>query len=130
MVDGTHGRRCCTAHSTRTGERCKRAPINGGTVCHMHGGSAPQVKAKAADRLAELIDPAIRRLEHLIDDADTDSVRLAAVKDVLDRVGLGARQKVDIEVRIRVMAERLGLDPDEVLAEAQRILEPGDALTR
>lgn len=29
----------------------------GGTVCHVHGGSAPQVKAKARERLLDIIDP-------------------------------------------------------------------------
>lgn len=36
---------------------CKRWAIAGGTVCPSHGGRAPQVKAKAAERLADLIDP-------------------------------------------------------------------------
>lgn len=29
----------------------------GGTVCRNHGGAAPQVRAKAQERLADLIDP-------------------------------------------------------------------------
>jgi phage terminase small subunit len=39
----------------------------GGMVCRMHGGSAPQVKRKAAERLADLIDPdrALRELARL-----------------------------------------------------------------
>lgn len=41
--------RRCTAVSKRSGNRCRRAAIQGGTVCHMHGGAAPQVR-KAADR--------------------------------------------------------------------------------
>ena len=48
--------RACKARS-RSGKPCKGKPINGGVVCRMHGGSAPQVKRKAAERLADLIDP-------------------------------------------------------------------------
>lgn len=36
----------------KTGDRCKRRPIKGGTVCYTHGGAAPQVKAAAARRVA------------------------------------------------------------------------------
>ena len=42
---------------TRAGGTCKKPAIPGGTVCRFHGGAAPQVKAKADDRLADLIDP-------------------------------------------------------------------------
>jgi hypothetical protein len=45
--------RRCTARSTRTGERCKRAAGKGATVCATHGGRAPQVKAAAKRRQAE-----------------------------------------------------------------------------
>lgn len=34
----------------KSGERCKRQAIKGGTVCNSHGGRAPQVKAMAAVR--------------------------------------------------------------------------------
>ena len=37
----------------------------------------------------------------------------------------GLRVKIDIEQRIRVMAEKLGLDPDAAIEEAQRILREG-----
>jgi len=57
MARATHGGRRCTARSSRTGKPCQQAPINGGTVCVAHGGRAPQVKRKAAERLADLIDP-------------------------------------------------------------------------
>lgn len=43
----------CTAHSTRTGEQCKKNAITGGTVCATHGGSASQVKRAAEQRLAQ-----------------------------------------------------------------------------
>jgi len=40
----------CTGH-TRSGERCTKRPIVGGTVCYTHGGATEQVKAKARERL-------------------------------------------------------------------------------
>lgn len=42
----------CSARAKSTGERCQRRPIRGGTVCYVHGGAAPAVKAAAARRLA------------------------------------------------------------------------------
>lgn len=47
----------CSAKSKQSGERCKRRPVRGAAVCTMHGGKAPQVQLKAAQRLAALIDP-------------------------------------------------------------------------
>lgn len=76
----------------------------GGTVCIMHGGSAPQVKMAAEERLKALADPAITRLEYLIDHGDSDAVRLGAVKDALDRAGF---KPVD--------RKQLGSDPDNPL---------------
>lgn len=35
------------------GKPCRNPPVRGGTVCRMHGGSAPTVKAKAAERTAD-----------------------------------------------------------------------------
>ena len=45
--------RTCTG-TTVSGRRCQKAPIAGAMVCRLHGGAAPQVKAKAAVR-AELM---------------------------------------------------------------------------
>lgn len=42
----------CAGHK-RGGAPCGRWPIAGGEVCPTHGGSAPQVKAAAARRLAQ-----------------------------------------------------------------------------
>jgi hypothetical protein len=40
----------CKAISKQTGKQCKRKAIPGGEVCRYHGGSARQVKVKAAIR--------------------------------------------------------------------------------
>lgn len=43
----------CTAHSSQTGNRCKRARKPGTNVCVYHGAGAPQVKAAAERRMSE-----------------------------------------------------------------------------
>lgn len=42
----------CEAMVKGTGERCKKAAIAGSNVCRSHGGGAPQVRSKAAERVA------------------------------------------------------------------------------
>lgn len=42
----------CTANSTTTGKRCRKARTPGTTVCASHGSKAPQVREAAARRLA------------------------------------------------------------------------------
>ena len=79
--------RRCTAKSTRSGNRCKKAAILGGTVCQTHGGGAPQVKRKAQERLADLIDPdrALREAAMLaysnIQDVLDDDGNIRPIKD-------------------------------------------------
>lgn len=99
-VDPMEGR--CTATSKQSGQRCKRWPIPGGHVCVMHGGGSPLVKAKAEQRLAMLVAPAIARLGQLVDQREFPSVAIAAVKDVLDR-NLGKpveNQNVDVTAKL------------------------------
>jgi len=92
-------------------------------VCRMHGGAAPQVKRAAEERIRELVDPALNRLAKLIDDLSAP-VALAAVKDVLDRAGYGAKQRIELTIRQQAekLAADLGLDVDELIAEAERIV--------
>lgn len=53
MAEDLTDDRRCTATAKGSGQRCKRAAIPGGTVCAKHGGSAPQVRAKAQERQLE-----------------------------------------------------------------------------
>lgn len=83
----------CSAHN-RQGKQCSKPAIPGGTVCRFHGGGAPQVREAAQLRILGMVSPALARLRKLIDGADSDSVKLHAVKDVLDRAGLGAAMQI------------------------------------
>lgn len=80
--------RKCTGRN-RAGKPCGNPPVKGALVCRMHGGLAPQVQAKAKQRLAE---QEIRAgLAHLgvtaVDDPFTELSKLAgqvvAFKDAL-----------------------------------------------
>jgi len=87
-IEGPHpirARVTCTAKSKSTGTRCARSPIAGATVCRVHGGAAPQVKAAALERLKAYQDRAIDHLFELTEGKDFPSVRYQAVRDVLDR---------------------------------------------
>src|SRR5690242_1517577 len=95
MTAETHDQRRCRAHNNR-GEPCGLHAILGGTVCQVHGGRAPQVKRAAAERIAEMVDPALNALRKLVDNADSDSVRLSAVKEILDRHMGRAKQSLDL----------------------------------
>ena len=71
------------------------------TVCHFHGGAAPQVKKKAQLRLAMLTDPAIKALDALLKPAAikrNPAQALGAAKDVLDRTGHKVADELDLTV--------------------------------
>lgn len=89
--DPETGARRCTAHN-RFGERCKNAPIRGSNVCRTHGGASPQVKRKAALRLATLVEPAVATLARIMTDTSAkNSDRLRAAENILDRGGVPRR---------------------------------------
>lgn len=89
--------RRCTAHK-KTGERCKRWAIRGGTVCTHHGGSSGPVRARARRRLEDAADRLAKQLLGIAEGAESEQVRLSAVKDALDRAGLKPPTQVDVQV--------------------------------
>lgn len=65
MVDPN---RQCTATAKSTGEQCQRAAVKGATVCPVHGGSAPQVKDKAQERLNQMADTVTADMQQVAED--------------------------------------------------------------
>ncbi|WP_104151131.1 HGGxSTG domain-containing protein [Mycobacterium intracellulare] len=82
----TPGRRC-VAHK-KNGEQCKNAAIKGATVCRYHGGAAPHVKRAARARLENAADLMAKQLLGIALTAEGEAVKLAAIRDALDRAGL------------------------------------------
>ncbi|VBA47131.1 hypothetical protein LAUMK41_00489 [Mycobacterium attenuatum] len=90
----------CSARSQRTGDQCRRPAARGANVCPVHGGSAPQVKAAARRRLDQAADVLVQRLLKFALDGDVaDNVALTAIRDALDRAGMGAKTEVAVEVK-------------------------------
>lgn len=106
----------CTAHR-RDGAQCGSDAMKGTNVCRMHGGSAPQVRAAAQRRLLEAVDPVLSELISLALDEKDSKTRLAACRDVLDRVGITTPKRVEVLTLDLVEAEIQRLEKE--LAEAE-----------
>ncbi len=88
----------CKARTSK-GKPCQRPPIVGGTVCWHHGGAASQVQRNAKERLLEKVPAMLKMLHQLASDETVPpAVRLAAIRDWLDRAGVNAKTEVEITV--------------------------------
>jgi hypothetical protein len=75
------------------GGRCKREAEPGAVVCDQHGGAAPQVRRRAAERLIMTADQAAQMLVRMMEDTEVPfGVRAKIAQDLLDRAGLVAMQ--------------------------------------
>lgn len=91
--------RRCKAHlSDGSGERCRRVACDGQRVCPTHGGSAVRAKAAARRRLDEAADRMAAALLGIAESAESEPVRLAAIRDALSRAGVSEKQAVEVEV--------------------------------
>ncbi len=93
------GKPLCSARRTN-GDPCKLPPIRGGNVCHKHGGSAPQVRAAANRRLSASLDALMAALLTIaLDESQPVAARLVAIKDGLDRAGVGKDHPVTVQIK-------------------------------
>jgi hypothetical protein len=75
------------------GARCKREAEDGAVVCDQHGGAAPQVRRRAAERLIMTADRAAENLVRMMEDTEVPfGVRAKIAQDLLDRAGVIATQ--------------------------------------
>jgi hypothetical protein len=94
-------RRWCHGRK-KDGTQCLKAPIEGGTVCSKHGGRAPHIKNAARARIENAADRLARQLLGIaMDENAKPEIRLAAIRDALDRAGLSARQAVDVSMELK-----------------------------
>ena len=107
----------CTAKAKQTGQQCKNAALLGAKTCKFHGSAAPQVKAASARRVLEaLVGPALMKMRDILNDPHTPpAVRLAAVKDILDRTGYKPAQTVEIITIGAIEAEIARLEAELAL---------------
>lgn len=128
----------CTATSQRSGQRCKRMASLGATVCAMHGGAAPQVRAAAQRRvaLAEALATSERRspaeiLADCMHTADVVARQLQAWLDAGERLTPEVVDRLTEAIKLSASMARVVVDasgsPDgwearELLARQGRTL--------
>jgi hypothetical protein len=82
---------------------------------------AEQVRTLELERLDAMLEAVWRAA------LSGDLKAIDAVLKLMDRrsryLGLDAPQRIDIEAKVRLVAEALGLDPDDAVAEAAAILK-------
>ncbi len=102
--------RKCSARSKRSGKPCERWSMVGQTTCMMHGGKSKQALDKA-QRMVELVElklrglapVAVATLEELVANAESEAVRLAAARDLVDRSVGKAKERVEVAAAITVV---------------------------
>jgi hypothetical protein len=95
----------CAAHRSTDGEPCRAHAITGSRVCVVHGGRAPQVKMAAEERIRALVSPSLDRIQRTIADNANPQLALAAARDILDRAGYKATEKVQTDGRTVIEIE-------------------------
>ena len=84
----------CSAHR-KNGNQCASYAMVGGSVCRVHGGSAPQVREAARRRIIALVPKALFTMSEMLS-AESEAVRVRAATDILDRAGLKASEQLTI----------------------------------
>lgn len=122
------GREQCT-HHYRSGKQCSKDAIPGTSLCGNHGGSwitdeeRAEVVQKVSARLVDISERAVVVLADLLDNAKSEKVRYDAAVAILDRVGVGPIQKLELSVTPE--AERVASEVRARILELKRKNEEG-----
>ena len=122
----------CAARRAKDGKPCRQLKIRGAEVCGTHGGRAPQVMRKAMARLQNATDQLVQALLAIaLDEEQPAPVRLAALRDALDRAGLKSSDKVELQHSMKqwesILTEVVRVPSERVEEEyAQRALDMND----
>jgi hypothetical protein len=117
--------RRCVAHK-KDGEQCRRWAIRGGVVCQYHGGSAPQVLAKARENMALAADHNRSNVQRLADAAESEQVRLQASNSLIDRVLGRPTTMVEIGPKEQAPWEELLGDVAHITRAQHEAMKRGD----
>lgn len=133
------GREQCT-HEFKSGRRCRRDAVPGAGVCGQHGGSwmneseraemVQQINAKMVD----LAERAVATMADLMDNAKSEKVRGDMAVALLDRIGVGPINKVELSVtpaaeevtqtvKARLIALRGGVAPVDAEADDDGVVD-------
>jgi hypothetical protein len=104
------------------GYPCDNHPVKGTTTCRSHGGTAPQIKRGARERLNELAVPAVKGLRKAIRNKKDPSNRVKASIAVLDRTGFHPKQTIEVETKL-IPFDKLSLKLREMIVEELDVLE-------
>lgn len=104
----------------KDGQPCGNYAMHGQQVCGKHGGRASQNLAAAERRLAKNADVLMKELLRIATSAESEAVRLAAVRDALDRIGIGSKRELEVTVAPwAVDIEGLLYDPEDEVIDAE-----------
>lgn len=120
----------CHAHN-RHGEPCKNHAMHGQNVCNKHGGKAKQNLIAAERRLASKADVLMKELIRIATSAESEAVRLAAVRDALDRIGIGTNRALEVTVapwseNIEGLFYDVEIEDAEVIEDEPKAIPPSD----
>jgi len=81
-------------HTPKARRALSEIAIRGSTACRFHGGAAGHVRRNARERIELAADRMAKELLGIATDGQSELLKRNAIRDALDRAGLGAKAEV------------------------------------